>query len=46
MQTEINLALGKNGGYIPSSLGGRSGQAGSETKFLQFYNFTSVNSKA
>ena len=32
MQTEINFALGKNGGYIPSSLGGMSisvgGQAG------------------
>ena len=24
MQTEISFALGKNGGYIPSSLGGRS----------------------
>ena len=23
-QTEINIALGKNGGYIPSSLGVRS----------------------
>ena len=37
---EINFALGKNGGYIPSSLGSRSisvgrhagRQAGSETK--------------
>ena len=45
---EINLALGKNGGYIPSSLGGRlisvSRQAGSETKNfaiqqLQFSEF-------
>ena len=24
VRTEINFALGKNGGYIPSSLGGRS----------------------
>ena len=24
MQTEINFALGKNGGYIPSSLGDKS----------------------
>ena len=24
VQTEISFALGKNGGYIPSSLGGRS----------------------
>ena len=23
MRTEINFVLGKNGGYIPSSLGGR-----------------------
>ena len=34
MQTEINIVLGKNGGYIPSSLGGRlismGRQAGSE----------------
>ena len=47
---EINFALGKNGGYIPSSLGDRSinvgREAGSETKFLQFDNFNSVNSKA
>ena len=28
MRTEINFALGKNGGYIPSSLGGRSIGAG------------------
>ena len=39
---EINFVLGKNGGYIPSSLGGRSisvgrqegRQAGSETKIF------------
>ena len=35
---EINLVLGKNGGYIPSSLGGRSisvgRQAVSETKIF------------
>ena len=35
---EINFALGKNGGYIPSSLGSRSisvgRQAGSETKIF------------
>ena len=47
---EINFALGKNGGYIPSSLGGRSisvgRQAGSETKFLQFDNFNLMNCKA
>ena len=24
MRTEINFVLGKNGGYMPSSLGGRS----------------------
>ena len=37
--TEINFVLGKNGGYIPSSLGGRSisvgrQQAGSESDKL------------
>ena len=40
VRIEINFALGKNGGYVPSSLGGRSisvgrqegSQAGSETK--------------
>ena len=36
MRTEINFELGKNGGYVPSSLGGRSisvdRQAGSEMK--------------
>ena len=51
MWTEITFALGKNGDYIPSSLGGRlisvgTGQAGSETKFLRLDNFNSVNSKA
>ena len=45
MRTEINFALGKNGGYIPSSLGGRSisvgRQAGSKTAIqqLQFSEF-------
>ena len=47
---EINIVLGKNGRYMPSSLGGRpisvGRQAGSETKFLQFDNLSSVNSKA
>ena len=48
MRTDINIALGKNEGYIPSSLGGRSisvgRQAVSEIKFfairqLQFSEF-------
>ena len=50
MQIEINFALGKNEGYISSSLGGRlisvGRQVGSETKIFQFSNFNSVNSKA
>ena len=52
MQTEIYFSLGKNGGYMPSSLGSRlisvGRQAVSERvrqKFLQFYNFNLVNSK-
>ena len=43
------LCLGKNGGYIPSSLGGSSISVCRQTvrqKFLQFGNFNSVNSKA
>ena len=48
MQTKINIVLRKNGGYIPSSLRGRSisvgRQVGSETKIfviqqLQFSEF-------
>ena len=50
MWIEINFALGKNGGYIVSSLGGRSismgRQAGSEMKIFQFDNFNLANSKA
>ena len=38
MRTEINLALGKNGDYIASTLGGRlisvGRQAGSEMKMF------------
>ena len=44
------LALGKNGSYIPSSLGNRSisvgRQEGNEMKILHFGNFNSMNSKA
>ena len=44
LQMEINFTLGKNGGYIPSSLGGSVGrQAGSEwvSKWdKKFYNST------
>ena len=50
---EINFVLGKNGGYIPSSLGSRSisvsSQAGRQAvrqKILEFDNFNLVNSKA
>ena len=48
MRMEINIALGKNEGHIPSSLGGRlisvERQAGSEMKIfairqLQFIEF-------
>ena len=31
MRTEINFALGKNGGYMPSILGGRSISMGRQT---------------
>ena len=35
MWTEISIALGKNGGYMPSSLGGSVGrQAVSESKIF------------
>ena len=47
------IALGKNGGYIPSGLGSRSISVGMQAGrlavrqiFLQFDNFNSVNSKA
>ena len=47
---DINIAMGKNEGYLPSSVGGRSisggWHAGSETKILQFDNFNSLSSKA
>ena len=53
MQTEINFHLGKNGGYMPSSLGSRLISVGRQAvsegvgqKLLQFENFNSVNSKA
>ena len=53
MRTEINFAVGKNGGYIPSSLGSRLINVGRQEgrqvvrqKFSQFDNFNSVNSKA
>ena len=49
MRTEINIALGKNEGYIPSSLGGRSINVGRQAvrqKFLRFDNFNLVSSKA
>ena len=48
MCLEINFTLGKNGGYIPSNLGGRLISVGRQAvrkKFLQFDNFNSVNSK-
>ena len=51
---EISIALGKNEGYIPSSLGGRlisvgrqaGRQAGSETKIFTIRQLQSVSSKA
>ena len=49
VQMEINFTLGKNGGYIPSSLGGRSIGVGRQTvrqKILRFDNFNSANYKA
>ena len=52
MWTKINFALGKNGGYIPCSLGGRSISVGRQAArqavkqtFLQFDNFNLANSK-
>ena len=49
MRMEINFALGKNGGYIPNSLGGRSISVGRQAvrqKFSLFDNFGLVDSKA
>ena len=49
MRTEISFALGKNGGYIPSSLGGRwisVGRLAVRQNLLQFDDFNLVNSKA
>ena len=52
MQTEIKFALGKNRGYIPSSLGTRLISVGRQVGLqavkykLLFNNFNSVNSKA
>ena len=49
MRTEINIALGKNEDYMPSSLGGRSISVGRQAvrqKFSQFENFNLVRSKA
>ena len=46
---EINFALGKNGGYIPSSLSSRSISVGRQAvrrKFLRFDDFNSANSIA
>ena len=48
MWTEINSAGGKNGGYIPSSLGSRLISVGRQAvrgNFFQLDNFNSVNSK-
>ena len=47
--TEINIVLGKNGGYMPSSLGSRLISVGRKAVrqiFLRFDNFNSVNSEA
>ena len=49
MWMEINIAVGKNEGYMPISLGGRSVSVGRQAmrrKFLQFDNFNSVSSEA
>ena len=49
MWTKINIALGKNKGYMPSSLGGKSISVGKQAvrqKFLRFDNFNSLSSKA
>ena len=50
MQMDTNIALGKNEGYMLSSLGGRSISVGKQAvvrrKCLQFDDFNSVNSKA
>ena len=45
---EMNFFLGKNRGYIPSSLGGRSiseGRQAVSRKFLRCDNFNLVNVK-
>ena len=39
MQTEINLALGKNGGYILSSLGSKSISVGRQVGGSETKNF-------
>ena len=47
--TEINIVLGKNGGYKPSSLGSRLISVGRKAVrqfFLRFDYFNSVNSEA
>ena len=49
MQMEIYFALGKNEGYMPSSLGGRLISVERQAvrqKFLRSDNFKSVSSKA
>ena len=53
VQMEISIVLGKNEGYIPSSLGGRlisvgrqAGRQAVKQKFSRFDNFNSVSSKA
>ena len=50
---EVNFALGKSGGYMSSSLGGRSISVGRQAvsegvrrKISRFDNFNSLNSKA
>ena len=50
MRTEINFVLGKNGGYTPSSLGGRSfivvRQADENLALAKFLKFGNFNEKA
>ena len=47
MWKEINFVLRKNGGHMPSSLGGRLivevRQTGRQTKYLQFTKFLKFN---
>ena len=46
-QTEINIVLGKNEGYMPSSLGGRLISVGRQLdENSRFDNFNSMSSKA